>query len=122
LHVVRTDIQTVSEVVREAASICDPEGHDDAVNSLFARFEDDDRPALGVEDLRGELEGMLEGVDPEGDSPAAQMTAAVATFLATSPAEADRGDAALRHAAKMWFGDDTPQPVEDWLRGRGVEV
>ena len=118
----RTDIQTVSEVVREAASICDPEGHDDVVNSLFARFEDDDRPALGVDDLRGELEGMLEGVDPEGDSPAAQMTAAGAAFLATSPAEADRGDAALRHAAKMWFGDDPPEPVQDWLRDQGVEV
>jgi hypothetical protein len=122
LHDVRTDIQTVSEVVREAAAICDPEGHDDVVNSLFARFEDDDRPALRVDDLRGELEGMLEGVDPEGDSPAAQMTAAMALFLSTSPAEADRGDAALRHAAKTWFGDDPPEPVADWLRDRGVEV
>jgi hypothetical protein len=122
LHDVRTDIQSVSEVVREAAAICDPDGHDDVVNSLRARFEDDDRPALGVDDLQGELRGMLEGVDPEGDSPAAQMTAAVATFLAASPAEADRGDAALRHAAKVWFGDDPPEPVRDWLRDQGVEV
>ena len=76
----RTDIQTVAEVVREAAAICDADGHDDVVNSLYVRFEDDDRPALGVEDLRGELEGMLEVVDPEGDSSEAAMTAAVALF------------------------------------------
>ena len=118
----RTDIQTVSEVVREAAAITDPDGHDDAVNSLFARFEDDDRPALGVEDLRGELAGMLEGVDPEGDSPAAQVTAAVALFLSTSPAEADRPEAALREGTKTWFGDHPPEPVRDWLRDNGVDV
>ena len=118
----RTDIQTVSEVVREAAATCDPAGHDDAVSSLVARYEDDDRPALGVDDLRGELKGMLEGLDPEGDSTAAGMTAAVATFIATSPAEAGDRETVLRHAARMWFGEDAPEPVRAWLRGQGAET
>jgi hypothetical protein len=118
----KTDIQTVSEVVREAAATCDPDGRDDAVNSLVARFEDDDRPAPGVDDLRGELKGMLEGLDPEGDSTAAEMTAAVATFISTSPADAGDREGVLSHAGRMWFGDDPPEPVRAWLRDRGVEL
>ena len=119
----KTDVQPVSELIHEAARICDPDGHDDVVRSLLVAFEDDDRPALGVEDFAGELRGTLHGVDPEGDSPAGVMTAAVAAFLATQPEQADRPEATLRHAAKLWFSEDhPPQQVAGWLTEQGVET
>ena len=49
--------------------MCDPASADDAVTAFVIAFEDDDRPAPGVDDLEGELRGTLRGVDAEGDSP-----------------------------------------------------
>jgi hypothetical protein len=45
----RETIPTISEIVREATAICDPEGTDTAVIGLFESFEDDDRPATAAE-------------------------------------------------------------------------
>ena len=117
-----TDIKTVSELVRHAAAICDPDGQDDVVASIYTRFEDDDRPAFGVDDLRGELRGMLDGVDPEGDSATAAMTAAVATFLATQPGQADKPEVAMREGARLFWQGEPPEPIRDWLADEGVEL
>jgi hypothetical protein len=119
---VRTDIQPVSELVREAAAVCDPASADDAVTAFVIAFEDDDRPALGVEDFAGELRGTLEGIDPEGDSPAAAMTAALASFFATQPQHIEKPDPPLANAARAWFHRDPPEPVADWLRDHGADV
>lgn len=112
---------TVSDAVRRAAAICDPEGSDAAVSALVRGFEDDDRPATASEDLAGELFGSAAAIDPDGDSAAARMTAAGAAWLATNPDQADEGDHVLREAARLCFGDETPAPVRAWLAGRGIE-
>lgn len=65
----RETIPTVSEVVRDAAAICDPDGSETAVTALFTSFEDDDRPATAAEDLAGELLETVRGIDAEGDPP-----------------------------------------------------
>jgi hypothetical protein len=62
----RETIPTISEVVREATAICDPEGTDTATIGLFESFEDDDRPTTAAEDLQGELLSTVRGIDPEG--------------------------------------------------------
>lgn len=117
-------IRTVSEVVREAAAICDPEGTETAVSALLAGFEDDDRPATAPEDLAGELLETVQAIDEEGDDPAATAAAAAAVWLATNPAQAGNGngDHVLREGIRLVFSGNPPEPVSDWLAARGVEV
>ena len=115
-------IPTVSEVVREATAIVDPEGTETAVIAFFEGFEDDDRPATAAEDLRGELLGTVRAIDPEGDDPAAYAAAAAAVWLATHPSPADNGDHVLREGARLVFKGHPPEPLAEWLAARGVEV
>jgi hypothetical protein len=116
----RETIPTISEVVREAAAIVDPDGADDAITAFFESFEDDDRPTTATEDLRGVLFSTAEGIDPEGDDPAALAAAAAAFWLATNPSQADNGDHVLREGVRLAFGGSPPEPLGDWLAERGI--
>ena len=117
-----TDTPTVSEVVHEAVGLTDPDGHDDAVVELLESFEDDDRPARGVEDLPEVLASTAQGVDPEADSGGVRVAAAVAAFLATQPKGGDDREATMRVAVRTAYGDHVPEPVVQWLRGQRVEL
>jgi len=118
----RETIPTISEVVREAAAICDPEGTDTAVTGLFESFEDDDRPTTAAEDLQGELLSTVRGIDPEGDNPAALAAAAAAFWLSTNPSQADNGDHVLREGVRLVFEGAPSEPLAEWLAARGVEL
>jgi hypothetical protein len=118
----RETIPTISEVVREAAAIVDPDGSDDAITAFFGSFEDDDRPTTATEDLRGVLFSTAEGIDPEGDDPAALATAAAAFWLATNRSQADNGDHVLREGVRLAFAGAPPEPLAEWLAARGVEL
>jgi hypothetical protein len=114
-------IPTVSEVVREAAAICDPDGTETAVSAFYDGFEDDDRPATAAENLRGELLSTVRGIDPEEDEPAAWAAAAAAAWLATHPGE-NQGDQVIREGVRRVFNGQPPALLADWLEARGVEV
>ncbi len=116
----RTTIPTVSEVVRDGAAIADPEGTDTAVTALFEAFEDDERPATASEDLAGELLNTVEGIDPDGDSPAARMAAASAFWLATNPDQEHEPERVLEASARLVFEGEPPEPVAAWLEQRGI--
>jgi hypothetical protein len=118
----RETIPTISEVVREAAAIVDPDGSDNAITTFFESFEDDDRPTTAVEDLKGVLLSTARGIDPEGDDPAALGAAAAAFWLATNPSQADNGDHVLREGTRLAFQGDPPEQLADWLAVRGVEL
>jgi hypothetical protein len=118
----RETIPTVSEVVRDAAAICDPDGSETAVTALFESFEDDDRPATASENLAGELLETVRAIDGEGDDPAALAAAAAAAWLATNPSQADNGDHVLREGTRLVFEGQPPEPLAEWLAARGVEV
>ena len=118
----RQGIPTVAEAVTRAAALCDPAAGDWAVTALLESFEDDDRPATAVEDLVGELGSTVGGVDPEGDSPAAAMTAAVAVWLSTNIDSAGDRERVLREAARLGFGDGVPTDVAEWLEAEGVRA
>jgi hypothetical protein len=117
-----SDSSTVYEVVQEAVAMTDPDRRDDAIEELLLAFEDDDRPARGVEDIAEVLGSTAQGVDPEGDSPGVRVAAAVAAFLATSPRGGDDRHSTLRVAVRSAYGDDVPGPVADWLRDEGVDL
>ena len=108
--------------MRDGAAICDPEGTETAVTALFEAFEDDDRPATASEDLAGELLSTVDGIDPEGDSPAARMAAASAAWLATNPEHEHQVEHVLREAARLVFAGEPPPAVAEWLEERGVEA
>ncbi|HYC80795.1 MAG TPA: hypothetical protein VEB65_03355 [Solirubrobacterales bacterium] len=115
-------IQPVSEAVREAAAITDPDGSDGAIAALVEIYEDDDRPATAVEDLLGTLLATAEGIDLEGDEGGVEVTAAAAAWLATNPAQANghERDNVVREAVRLAYKGKPPEQVEAWLDGRGI--
>jgi hypothetical protein len=115
-------IPTVSEVVREATAISDPEGVETAATALYDGFEDDDRPTTAVENLVGELLGTVRAVDPEEDEPAAWAAAAAAVWLARNPLQVDDGDRVLREGVRLVFKGKPPESLADWLAARGIEA
>lgn len=115
-------IPTISEAVREATAIADPEGTDTATLGLFESFEDDDRPATAAEDLQGELLSTVRGIDPEEDAPAAWAAAAAAVWLATNPSQADNGDHVLREGTRLVFEGNPPEPLAEWLADKKIQL
>ena len=115
-------IPTVSEVVRDAAAICDPEGTETAVTAFFESFEDDDRPTTAAENLEVDFFRTARAIDPEGDDPAVLAAAAAAVWLAANPGQKEHGDHVLREAVRSTFDGKPPQPLGDWLAARGVEL
>ena len=115
--------QTVARVVHRAVTLCDPNGADEACSQLLLAYEDDDRPAIGLGDaLAEELRTTVEGLDPEHDSAAAEVAAAVAAFLAGDPHGGNNGDATIREAVRVAWGGTPPDHVRDWLDAQGVEA
>jgi hypothetical protein len=117
------ETRTVADVVTRAAGIVDPEANSEGVAALVAAFEEDDRDARGVEDLLGELRTAAGEIDPFGDEPPVPLTAAVAFHLTgVEDVENHNREHALQTATRLYFGDDIPENVRDWLAGEGVEV
>lgn len=117
-----TDVRTVSDVVRRAVALVDREGKDQLAPELQLVYEDDDRPATGLGDeFRDELRGTVEGIDPEGDSGAIAIAAAVASFLATQPEGGSDDRATIKEAVRVEWGDNPPDQVRRWLTDHGVE-
>ena len=115
--------QTVARVVHRAVALCDPDGADDACSQLLLAYEDDDRPAVGLGDtLAEELRTTVEGLDPEHDSAAAEVAAAVAVFLAGDPHGGNDDEATIREAVRVAWGGTPPDHVRDWLDAQGVEA
>jgi hypothetical protein len=109
---------TVSDLVREAVAIVDPEGGDPAVAELADRFADDDEPVRGV--LHDLEERLAWGAD---EDPPVVMAQALVLYLGHRLDEVeDDPDDLLRLAARAEFDGDPPEPVVAWLKERGVEL
>jgi hypothetical protein len=112
---------TLSQVVHRAVEICDPAGVDADLADFFVRFEDADEPVAGLEDIEQRMAEAAGALDPEGDIPALQMAAAVATYLAFRRDEfEDEPDELLRLAARAEFNGNPPAAVAGWLEEQGV--
>jgi hypothetical protein len=109
---------TVSDLVRRATAIVDPQGADPAVVEFAARHDDDDEPVRGVLD---ELEERLAwGVD---EDPAVVMAQALVLYLGHRLDEYDDDpDDLLRLAARAEFDGTPPDAVAAWLAERGIEA
>ena len=109
---------TVSDLVRKATAIVDPQGQDPAVVEFADRFGDDDEPVRGV---LAELEERLAwGADE--DAPVV-MAQALVLYIGHRPDEyEDEPDELLRLAARAEFDGKPPDTVTAWLSERGVEL
>ena len=107
----------LSELVRRACGIVDPDDEDGVVGEFELRFEDADEPVTGIDNLE---ERIAFGAD---EDPAVTMAQAVVLYLAHKRDEIDDDDTdILAMAARSEFNGDPPQPVADWLVDRGVNV
>jgi hypothetical protein len=117
-----TDVQTVSEVVRHAVALVDPDGADPIAPELLLAYEDDDRAATGLGDsLREELRSTVEGLDPEQTSGAAAVAAAAAFFLSTQPAGGSHRETTIREGVRVAYGGEVPEHVRAWLADQGID-
>jgi hypothetical protein len=109
---------TVSDLVREATAIVDPQGNDPAVMELADRFGDDDEPVRGVLDTLEER--LAWGAD---EDPPVVMAQALVLYLGHRLDEVeDDPEDLLRLAARAEFDGNPPEPVVAWLKERGVEL
>ncbi len=108
---------SLSDHVRRATAITDPDGADDAVAEFATRHEDDDEPVRGI--LERLEERIAWGAD---EDPAVIMAQAVVLYLAHRLDELDDDpDELLRLAARAEFDGHPPEPVAAWLAAAGVE-
>jgi hypothetical protein len=118
-------IPTVSELVRRAVEVCDPDDGDEALGRFEEQLEDDDAPITAVENLEERLALAAEGADYEIENPAVSVATAVVLYLAhrRGHADYDRDPRELmRLAARAQWRKDPPQAVADWLADRGVRL
>lgn len=112
---------SVSDAVRRAVEICDPDDADPTLGDLEEQFEDDDEPITAVDNIDERLAIALEGTDYEGENPAVAVAGAVVRYLSEHPGEIDSGanpENTIRHAVEAQWHGDVPQFVENWLAGR----
>ena len=112
---------TLSQVVHRAVEVCDPEGTDTDLADFFIRFEDADEPVAALDDVEQRMAEAAGALDPEGEIPALQMAAAVATYLSfRRDAVDEEPDELLRLAARAEFNGNPPPAVASWLEEQGV--
>jgi hypothetical protein len=118
------DPVTLAQLVHRAAEITDPEGADDDVVELTRRFEDADWPVSGILDsIEQRMAEAAGALDPQEDSPAVQMAAAVAVYLAHRRDEMEEEpDHVLRMAARAEYDSKPPANVARWLQSAGIDL
>jgi hypothetical protein len=114
---------TLSEVVRRAVEIVEPDGVTGDMERFWLEFEDRDEPISAVDDLQTEvLDVARRGAEGVLD-PGVWMAAAVTTYLGFRRDQVDDDDdEVLRLAARAEFHGNPPPEVAEWLEERGVDV
>ena len=115
---------TLSEVVRRAVEIVDPEGISGDVERYFLHFEDRDEPISAIEDIQAEAFDAATKMGAEDPTdPSVTMAAAVTTYLGFRRDQLEDDDLdILVHAARAEFHGNPPPEIAAWLEERGAEV
>ena len=114
---------TLADAMHQAIRAVDPTGEDAGMGDLLARFEDLDEPIGTPEDAEQRIAEEVGALDPQGEDPAIQMAAAVATYLAYRRDESGHEPGTLlRLAARAEYDGDPPDNIREWLVDSGVEI
>ena len=111
---------SVSDVVRRAVELCDPDDVDQTLGRLEEQFEDDDEPITAVENLEERVAIAVEGADYDAENPAVAVAGPVVFYLAAHPGEVDSDedpDLLIRRAVSAQWRGDAPRYVDEWLSG-----
>jgi hypothetical protein len=107
---------TLSDLVRRAAAIIDPDGHDEAVTEFVTRYEDVDEPVRGILDGLGER--IRFGAD---EIETVQLVQAITLYLAHRLDQVeDTPDDIVQLAVRAEFGGQPPENVQRWLDEAGI--
>ena len=112
---------SVSDVVRRAVELADPDDIDPTLGRLERQLEDDDEPVTAVENLEERLAIALEGADYDGENPAVAVASALVLYLAAHPGEVDSDedpDQVIERAVRAQWRNAPPRYVANWLTGR----
>ncbi|HWD65863.1 MAG TPA: hypothetical protein VG405_11885 [Solirubrobacteraceae bacterium] len=113
---------TLSEIVRRACEIVDPDDTDPVVGDFERIFEDADEPVSALDDLESRVANVLQTLDPAVASGSISVLGAVTTYLAYRRDEVNADDATiLRLAARAEWSGEPPEVARDWLEARGVQ-
>ena len=114
---------TLSEVVRVAVDVVDPDG-DQGLGDFLIRFEDRDEPIAGLQDsIEQQIAEAVGALDPQAEDPAVQMVGAVTTYLAFRRDEVtDVREDILRLAARAEYSANPPDNVRAWLDSEGIPM
>jgi hypothetical protein len=115
---------TLSEIVRRAAEIVDPDDDDAIIGDYEQVFEDADEPVSGVlDDLQERIGTVLADLDPAVANGSLSMAGALTLYLSFRRDELRADDAELlRLAARAEWDGKPPAVVMDWLRDRGISI
>jgi hypothetical protein len=114
---------TLSEIVRRACEVVDPDDGDAVVGEFERAFEDADEPVTAVGDIENRVAGVLETLDPAVASGTLSMLGALTAYLAYRRDELGAEDETLlRLAARAEWSGQPPAVAREWLEARGVEI
>ena len=116
---------TVSELVRRAVEVADPDDREEALARLEEDFEDDDEPITAVDNIEERLAIAAEGADYEAENPAVAVALSIVLYMASHGGHAEYdGDPGelMKLAARAQWHRDPPDAVVDWLADRGVRL
>jgi len=114
---------TLSEVVRRAVEICEPDGLSGDMERFMLEFEDRDEPISSVEDLPGEMNTALERGAEGVIDPGLRMAAAITTYLGFRRDQITDDDVEImRLAARAEWEGHVPDDVARWLGEQGVTL
>ena len=111
----------LSQVVRRACEIVDPDDTDPIVGEFERIFEDADEPVSALDDLESRVGNVLQTLDPAVANGSLSMVGALVTYLAYRRDEVSADDATLlRLATRAEWSGEPPEVARDWLDARGV--
>jgi hypothetical protein len=114
---------TLSEIVRRACDIVDPDDSDPIVGDFELAFEDADEPVTALDDVENRVATVLQNLDPAVASGTLSMLGALTTYLAYRRDELNADDETLlRLAARAEWSGAPPEAARDWLEARGVAI
>lgn len=114
---------TLFEVVKRAAEIVDPDNDDPIVGDYELAFEDADEPISAIDDVENRVASVLAELDPAIANGSLSMAGALTVYLSFRRDELETDDEELiRLATRAEWNGNPPEPVQEWLTDRGVEV
>jgi hypothetical protein len=115
---------TLSQIVRRAAGIVDPDDEDAAVGDFERVFEDADEPVTALlDDVEERVGTALAELDPAVANGSLSMLGALTIYLSFRRDELEADDEELiRLATRAEWEGRPPDVVTDWLDERGISI